>query len=57
MSYITKDFMLSKHDSNYRQNVLMDMAHFEERYRKFIKDIKSHNEDGYVVITYYIEYE
>jgi hypothetical protein len=35
----------------------MDMAEFERRYRKFIVDIRSHNEDGQIVVTYYLDYD
>lgn len=57
MSYFVKEFVLPKNDSTYRQNILFDMANFEERFRKQIKDIKSENEVGHIVVKYYVDTE
>lgn len=56
-SYFIKEFVLMKNDSKYRQNVLMDMVEFESRYKKYIRDIKSENEDSSIIIIYYVDYE
>lgn len=56
-SYFVKEFVLPKHDSKYRQNILMDMREFESRFRKQIFDLKSTNEENAIVITYYVNWE
>ncbi len=57
MSYFVKEFVLSKNDSTYRQNILFDMTNFEKRFGKQIKDIKSENEVGHIVVKYYVDTE
>ena len=56
-SYFVKEFVLPKNDSKYRQNLLLDMAEFEARFRHKIKDLKCSNEEGHIVVIYYVDYE
>lgn len=55
-SYFVKEFVLPKNDSKYRQNILLDMAEFEARFRKKIRDLKCINEECHIVVIYYVEY-
>ena len=55
-SYFVKEFVLPKNDSTYRENILLDMVNFEQRFRKHIKDLKCENEIGHIVVKYYVDY-
>lgn len=55
-SYFVKEFVLPKNDSKYRQNLLLDMAEFEVRFKHKIKDLKCENEISHIVVKYYVEY-
>lgn len=55
-SYFVKEFVLPKYDSKYKQNILLDMAEFESRFRKKIRDLRCIDEEGNIVVIYYVDY-
>ena len=54
-SYWVKEFILAKHDYKYRTNVLLDMVEFERRFGEYILDVKTKEEDGHILVIYYIK--
>ena len=55
MSYFVKEFVLPKNDSKCRENILLDMVNFEQRFRKYIKNAKCENEIGHIIVKYYVD--